>query len=568
MIRPVLRATGRGVLVLLCLLLVLPVLAVLASWAAVDAGAWAVLRHQASTVLPEYALTSLAVALVVGGGVAVVGTATAAAAALFDWRGRRLFEVLLLLPLAMPAYVLAYAATDALQPSGALQSGLRDALGLRGALWPEVRSLPGAMVLFIFCLYPYVYLLVRGALGERAVRLMEAARLLGAPMRRRVLGVALPMARPALAAGVALAVMETLADYGVAAYFGLATFSTGVYRAWSVLGDRTAAAQLASLLLLVVALLLWVEQRAQARMQFASARLAGAGSDESREARPPRLGRRGTLVAWLLCGTPVLLGFVLPVAWLLRLVWREAQYGDFGLPWARFAGWALSSFQLAASAAAIATVLALTLAFVLRGDRQRQRRGGLLAFLGRLLGLGYALPGVVIAVGVLLPLGALQAAIPQAPVTAVATGTVAALLLAYTLRFCAVAQQSVAAGYARLPGSLDDSARLLGAGSLRLFGHIHLPLLQRATLAALLLVFVDTMKELPATLLLRPFGSDTLAVVAYNLARDERLAEAALPALAIVAVGLLPVMLLASGQTGQTGQTGRIKDRSGSPGSR
>jgi iron(III) transport system permease protein len=539
-------AIGRGALTLLCLLLALPVLAVIAAWATMDGAAWAVLRHQASTVLPEYAITSLALAFVVGVGVALIGTATAAAVALFEWRGRGLFEVLLLLPLAMPAYVLAYAATDALQPSGALQTGLRQALGLHGALWPEVRSLPGAMLLFVVCLYPYVHLLVRAALGERAVRLMEAARLLGAPMRRRVLSVALPMARPALAAGVALAVMETVADYGVAAYFGLATFSTGVYRAWSVLGDRAAAAQLASLLLVVVALLLWAEQRAQARMRFASARPGGA-APEAADARPVRLSRRATLLAWAVCGVPVMLGFVLPVAWLLRLVWREAEFGDFGLPWSRFAEWAGNSFLLAAAAAAIATALTLALAFTLRGGRRRS----LLALLGRLLGLGYALPGVVIAVGVLLPLGWLQGQFPNAPVTAVATGTVAALLLAYTLRFAAVAQQAVAAGYARVPGSMDDSARLLGAGPARLFGSVHLPLLRGATLTALLLVFVDVMKELPATLLLRPFGSDTLAVVAYNFARDERLAEAALPALAIVLVGLLPVALLARGLRGR-----------------
>jgi iron(III) transport system permease protein len=535
---------GRVLLAATCLLLALPVLAVLGAWLAVDAEAGTVLRHLLATVLPEYAATSLMLAVVVGVGVALLGTATASAVALFEWPGRRLFEIALLLPLAMPAYVLAYAATDALQPSGPLQTALREATGLRGALWPEVRSFGGAALLFVCVLYPYVHLLVRAALSERAVRLMEAARLLGAPLKRRIVGVALPMARPALAAGVALAVMETLADYGVAAYFGLATFSTGVYRAWSVMGDRNAAAQLASMLLLLVALLLWAERRAQARMRFASARLGPAA--DAAEARPVRLSRRGTLAAWALCGTPVLLGFVLPVAWLLRLVGREAQYGEFGLPWGRFAEWAGNSFVLAASAAGIAATLALALAFALRGEVGRS----VLGVLGRLLGLGYALPGVVIAVGVLLPLAWVQALWPAAPFTALATGTVAALLAAYALRFSAVAQQAVAAGYARVPASLDESARLLGAGPGRLFGRVHLPLLKGAAFSALLLVFVDVMKELPATLLLRPFGSDTLAVVAYNFARDERLAEAALPALAIVLVGLAPVALLARGVRG------------------
>lgn len=243
-----------------------------------------------------------------------------------------------------------------------------------------------------------------------------------------------------------------------------------------------------------------------------------------------------------LCALPVALGFVLPVAWLAWLLWQEATVSEFGLPLARFAQWAWSSFRLAALAALAATLLALLLAFVLR-----QRQGGarsLLAPAVRVLSLGYAVPGAVIAVGILLPVGWLQASFPQAPVSAVVTGTLVGLVYAYLVRFSAVALQSVEAGYARLPMSLDESARLLGGGGRRLFLELHLPLLKRSALAAALLVFVDVMKELPATLVLRPFGSDTLAVVAYNFARDERLAEAALPSLAIVAVGLIPVVLL------------------------
>ena len=223
------RRLARGLLALLCLVLAMPVLVVLGSWLAFDEAATAVLRHQAATVLPEYALQTLALALGVGVGVVVLGAATAAAVTLADFPGRRSFEWALLLPLAMPAYVLAYAWTDALQYASPLQTALREALGRRGALWPDVRNAWSAVVLFVLCLYPYVYLLTRAALGERTVQLMEAARLLGAPLSRRVLAVALPMARPALAAGAALALMEVLADYGVGAYFGLATFSTGIY---------------------------------------------------------------------------------------------------------------------------------------------------------------------------------------------------------------------------------------------------------------------------------------------------------------------------------------------------
>jgi ABC-type Fe3+ transport system permease subunit len=247
----------RRLLTLLCLLLAFPVLGVLAAWFALDADALDTLAHQFATVLPGYALQSALLTLGVALGVMLLGTATAAAVTLFDFPGRRAFEWALLLPLAMPAYVLAYAWTDALQFSGPLQTSLRELTGARGALWPDVRSLGGAVVLFVLVLYPYVYLLTRTALGERAANLLEAARLLGAGLRRRVMAVALPLARPAITAGVALAVMETLADYGVGAYFGLATFSTGIFKAWLVMDDRIAAAQLASVLLLVVGALLW-----------------------------------------------------------------------------------------------------------------------------------------------------------------------------------------------------------------------------------------------------------------------------------------------------------------------
>jgi iron(III) transport system permease protein len=522
----------------LCALLALPVLGVFGAWLALDAAALAVLRHQAATVLPGYALQSAVLAGGVAVGVTLLGTATAAAVTLFDFPGRRVFEWALLLPLAMPAYVLAYAWTDALQFGSPLQTALRQALGAQGPLWPDVRSLWGAVILFVLCLYPYVYLLARAALGERAVQMMEAARLLGAGMRRRVTEVALPLARPAIAAGVALALMETLADYGVGAYFGLTTFSTGIYKAWLVMNDRTAAAQLAALLLLAVAALLLAERQAQRRMRFASSR----GRAGSAEARPARLRGGAALAAWTLCAAPVLLGFVLPVGWLAWMLQQEALNAEFGLPLARFAQWAWASFKLAALAALGATALALALGFALR--QRGTPRPDLLPPAARVLSLGYAVPGAVIAIGILMPVGWLQARFPDAAVSAAVTGTVFGLLYAYMVRFSAVALQSVESGYARLPLAIDETARMLGSRPGRIFGELHLPLLKRSALAAALLVFVDVMKELPATLVLRPFGSDTLAVVAYNFARDERLAEAALPSLAIVAVGLIPVVLL------------------------
>jgi iron(III) transport system permease protein len=530
----------RLALMLVCALLALPVAGIVLSWLSFDAEAQAVLMHQWGTVLPDYLLQSLALVLGVGLGTAMMGVGAAVAVGLFQFPGRRMFEWALLLPLAMPAYVLAYAYTDALQFSGPLQSSLRGAFGWRGALWPDVRSLWGAVVLFVLCLYPYVYLLTRAALGERAVQLMEAARLLGADLERRLLQVALPLARPAVMAGVALALMETLADYGVGSYFGLSTFTTGIYRAWLSMNDSRAAAQLASLLLLTVAVLLALERRAQARIRYGVTR---AGAAHARDAQPVTLRGAAAVMAVILCAIPVLAGFLLPAAWLLAMLWREAAGADLGLPWARFVQWAWSSFRLAGLTAVLAAALALALGFALR--RRGARLDDALALAARTLSLGYAVPGAVVALGILLPLAWVQSRWPGAGVGALFTGTALGVVFAYLVRFSAVAMQTVEAGYARVPPSVDETARLLGASPARLFARLHMPLLRRSALAAVLLVFVDTMKELPATLLLRPFGSDTLAVVAYNLARDERLAEAALPSLAIVGVGLLPVMLLA-----------------------
>jgi iron(III) transport system permease protein len=522
-------------LALLTAVLLLPVLAVLASWLPVgESGAASaqILAEMGRTVLPGYIGTTVALCLMVAVGVVLVGLSTAAAVTLFDFPGRKIFEWALLLPLAMPAYVVAYAYTDFLQFSGPFQTSIRAVLGVQGRVFPDVRSLGGAVWVFTFVLYPYVYLLARTALSERATHLMEAARLLGAPLRRRLLNVALPLARPAVAAGVALALMETLADFGVASYFGIQTFTAGIYKAWLAMDNRIAAAQLASFLLVLVALLLWLEYRAQQRLRFAAANSSRAGSSE---AQPIALHGKHRWWAWGLCGVPVLMGFVLPVLFMLRPMLADWQV----LAWGRFMEWSFNSVRLGAATAVLAVALALVLAFSVRRGADVFSRLAV-----QLVGLGYAIPGAVIVVGLLLPVGWLQAAAPGSSVGYWVTATSLGLVWAYLVRFCAVALQSVQSGYARIPASFDDTARMLGTRDMALALRVHWPLLKRSTAAAGLLVFVDVMKELPATMVLRPFNSDTLAVVAYQLARDERLGEAALPSLALVLVGLLPVVLL------------------------
>ncbi|MBL0427297.1 ABC transporter permease [Ramlibacter alkalitolerans] len=517
-------------LLLVAGLLVLPVLAVFASWLSWNGTSGQILREMGATVLPDYALTSLLLCVAVGIGAALVGTAAAAAVTLFEFPGRRAFEWALLLPLAMPAYVVAYAYTDFLQFSGPLQMWIRAQTGLEGRVFPEVRNLPGAVGVFVFSLYPYVYLLVRTALAERAAQLMEAARLLGAPLARRIRSVALPLARPAITAGVALALMETLADFGVASYFGIQTFSAGIYKAWLAMDNRIAAAQLATLLLLVVAVLLALETRAQKRLRFTAGRSRGGA-----EAQPVALRGAARGIAWAVCGAPVLLGFVLPVVFMLRPLAADWS----ALPWDRFLQWSFNSLRLGGISAALAVATAVLLAY-----RLRRSPGGVTRRVVQIAALGYAVPGAVLVVGLLLPVGWLQQVWPQSGVGYWMTATVLGIVWAYLVRFVSVALQSVQSGYARIPASLDDSARMLGTGGTALLARVHWPLLKRSTAAAALLVFVDVMKELPATLVLRPFNSDTLAVVAYQLARDERLGEAALPSLALVLVGLVPVVLL------------------------
>ena len=350
----------------------------------------------------------------------------------------------------MPAYVVAYAYTDFLQFSGPLAILARSTFGLQGRVFPEVRSFGGAALVFIFSLYPYVYLLARTAFGERAGHLMEAARLLGAPLRRSIRRVALPLARPAIAAGVALALMETLADFGVSSYFGIQTFTTGIYKAWLAMDNRVAAAQLATLLLLVVtALLGWSVGRSAAFASHATRRPGRLSRCATHGASRPPPG-----AGLALCATPVLLGFILPVAFMVRPLAADWSV----LPWDRFLHWAFNSLRLGAISAVLAVLRALLMAFCLRRSPDAVTRGVV-----QLTALGYAVPGAVIVVGILLPVGWLQPAAPQSGAGTWVTATVLGIVWAYLVRFVSVALQSVQSGYARIPGSFDDTARMLGA---------------------------------------------------------------------------------------------------------
>jgi iron(III) transport system permease protein len=494
--------------------------------------------HLLSTVLPEYAANTLWLCLGVGTGVTVIGIGTAWLTAMHDFPGRRIFEWALVIPLAMPAYVMAYTYTDLLQFVGPLQTWLREIFGWQyGDYWfPDVRSLGGAIILFTCVLYPYVYLLARTVFIERAGSALEAARSLGLSPWESFWRVSLPLARPALAAGVALALMETLADYGTVAYFGVNTFTTGIYRTWFALGDRVASAQLAGCLLGFVFLLLALEHFSRGRARFGS----GAARSRSVVTHVLKGGR-----AWLasgLCFLPLIIGFLLPAGVLLEMALTEgdAQFGT------RFLLLARNSVVLATVAAVLAVLLAVALAYA-----ARQARNQIPRWANRLVSLGYAVPGSVIAVGVLIPVTRLDHALADiwesltgSNPGLILTGGIAALVYAYLARFLGMALQTVEAGLSKVTPNMDDAAKSLGCTAGETLKRVHLPILRGSLFTAGLLVFVDVMKELPATLVMRPFNFDTLATQTYILAADERLTEASTAALTIVLVGLLPVIAL------------------------
>ncbi len=533
------RRSATVLAVVLALLAALPVAAIVLRAATWGAGAtWA---HLAATVLPDYVFNTLALTVLVGIGVGIGGTAAGWLIARHRFPGSTMFAWALLLPLAMPSYVMAYAYTDFLQYAGPLQTALREAFGwTRADYWfPDVRTLGGAAVMFVFALYPYVFLLARTAFLERPPALVEAARTLGLDARATFWRVELPLARPAIAGGIALALMETLADYGTVAYFAVDTFTTGMYRAWFSLGDHTAAAQLAVMLLVFVVGAIVLERSSRGAARTAG----GARGRHTQRQEPVRLTGWRAAAATSFCAIPLLTGFVLPIVLLLRLLLGEADF-----PWSiRFPEWAWNSLRVAVLAAVIAVVVATAVAYALRLAPGRLTRAS-----SRVMTLGYAVPGTVLAIGVLLPLGAVDnwiaawmREVTGRPVGLLLTGTLVALLYAYVVRYFAVAWNAIEPGFARITPAMDAAARSLGAGILGTLMRVHAPLLARSGAAALLLVFVDVMKELPATLVLRPFNFDTLATQTYLLAKDERLAEAALPSLAIVAVGLVPIMVLA-----------------------
>ena len=495
-------------------------------------------QHLRDTVLGEYLLNSALLMLGVGVGTLVIGVGCAWLTSVCVFPGKKIFAWALLMPLAFPGYIIAYTYTGMFDFAGPVQTWLRELTGWgpRDYYFPEIRSLGGAITMFTLVLYPYVYLLSRAAFLEQSVCVLEVSRTLGCTIWSSFYRVALPLARPAIVAGLSLALMETLSDYGTVSFFGLGVFTTGIFRTWFGLGDAAAASKLAAILLLFVFTLVIIERWSRRRAQY--------HHTSNRYGSLPQYRLRGNR-AWLAfgaCFIPLFFGFILPAGQLA--LWALQTYHitvD-----ASFLRLALNSIMLAASAATLAVVLALFLAYGKRLFASPAVTASI-----RVVATGYAIPGTVVAVGVIIPLAWFDNQLDgflrdQFNMTSglLLSGTLFALMFAYMVRFLAISVQSIESGLGKIRHSMDDAARSLSYTPAQILLRVHLPLMKATVLTAFLIVFVDVMKELPATLILRPFNFNTLAVRAFELAGDERLADSSTAALMIVVVGLVPVLLL------------------------
>jgi iron(III) transport system permease protein len=495
----------------------------------------------AAYVLPSAAANTAILLLGVGILTGVIGVGTAWLVATADFPGRRFFDWALLLPLAIPTYILAYAYLDILHPLGPIQSALRSLFGItdpRALRLPEIRSMGGVIFLLGFVLYPYVYLATRASFLMQSANALEAARMLGAKQSEVFFRIALPLARPAIVVGVTLALLEALNDIGATEFLGVRTLTIAIYSTWLNRSSLPGAAQISLFMLALVVLLFLLERWARKGQKFVS---------RDRRAQPParaKLAGVNALAAFLACALPLLIGFVAPFTYLADQAIRKALSSGVSSMLLRETA---NTLFFAGLATLVTVCVGLVIGYALRTDRS-----GFVAPASRIASIGYAIPGTVLAVGLLWPLAAFDNTVDAAarqwfgiPTGLLISGSGAALVLAYTIRFLAMSINGIEAGYAKISTSVDHASRSLGESALGTLRKIHLPMLRPALGAAAILVFVDCMKELPATLMLRPFGIETLATHIYAEAVRGTYEDGAVAAILIVLAGLLPVLMLA-----------------------
>lgn len=516
------------------LVIAFPILVVAANLFKDTEGTWA---HLVEYKLSGYVTNSLLLAIGTGAVSILLGVPSAWIITFYKFPGKKIFAWALLLPLAMPAYLMAYTYTDLLEYSGPLQSALREWFGWskRDYYFPEIRSLGGAILMMGFVLYPYVYLLSRAGFIEQSIGLLEAGQTLGKTRRTCFWRVALPGARPAIAGGVALAMMETLADFGTVDYFAVDTFTTGIYRTWFGLGSPVAAGNLAAVLLLFAITILFFERRSRKSKRFHNA---------NKQAVIPQweTSKAKQILFITVCLFPLMVGFFIPTGVLANYAWHNVT--SEALEYLSSPAW--NSFSLALLTSGILVAIGIFLAYNARINTSLSVRVST-----RLASLGYAIPGSVIAIGILIPLASFDNQLSafmeknfDIKTGLLLTGSIFGLIFAYVVRFLTVSFNTIESGLGKINPNMDWAGRALGKSPLAIARKIHAPLLKSSLFTACLLAFVEVLKELPATMIVRPFNFETLAVRVYNLASDERIEEAALPALAIVVTGLLPIIIL------------------------
>ncbi|HMB41305.1 MAG TPA: iron ABC transporter permease [Balneolaceae bacterium] len=525
----------------IAILVGIPVLTVAANIFVPSGDVW---QHLTATVLDDYIMNSFWLMIGVGTGVFVIGVGTAWLVTMCKFPGSKIYEWILILPMAVPAYLMAYSYTDFFTYTGPAQALLRDITGWGlGDYWfPDIRSLQGAILMMSFVFYPYVYMLTRAAFLEQSSSLLEAGRSLGASPLKTFFKIALPLARPSIAAGMALSLMETLNDFGTVDYFGVQTFTTGIYRTWFGLGERAAAAQLAGFLLIFILFLILLERWSRSRMK-----MDARGTGRYKRLKIFELKGWKAWASTLFCFIPVFIGFLLPTAILIGMMLSNL---DVALD-SRFITFSLNTVIVAVIAGITALALAIIMAYGVRLNPSWTTKTAT-----RIGSLGYAIPGSVIAVGILIPFGWTDNILDSWLRSTfgfssglLLSGTIFALIFAYVVRFLAVAFNTVEASLAKITPSMDEAAEGLGYSFSKTLKKIHIPMMSGSLFTAIMLVIVDVIKELPATLIVRPFNFDTLAVQVYRLASDERLAESSGAALAIILVGLIPVFILSKSIT-------------------
>ncbi|MFL2934470.1 MAG: ABC transporter permease [Thalassobaculaceae bacterium] len=521
--------------VLIAIIITSPIIAII--WIAIspEENVW---LHLATSVLPTYIFNSVVLMLGVGTFVAIMGTGTAWLVAMCEFPGAKIFAWALILPMAMPAYVVAYVYTDFLEFAGPVQTSLRMLFSWTTSsdYWfPQIRSLGGAITVLSLVLYPYVYALTRASFLEQSISTLEAGRVLGLTGAQNFFYTSLPLARPAIVVGVTLCLMETLSDFGTVDYFAVRTLTVGIFDVWFGMENRGGAAQIALVLLSFIIILIWLERSSRKRQRFHN-------SSKNQSMKKIKLKGWRSSLAIVSCLVPIVTGFVLPGAILFYHALNNIE-GFYSTKYIEYAG---NSFTMAGSATLIIVLTGIFLAYAARICPNL-----LVKIAVRVASIGYAIPGAALAIGILISIGAIDSVFTKTAkltfgfsANVLIGGGLAALLFGYTTRFLAIALGSAEAGLSKVTYNMDMAARTLGSGPRSTLFSVHAPLIRSSIISGSVLVFVDIMKELPATLILRPFNFETLATFVYQYASDELLNECAPAALTIVLAGLLPVLLL------------------------